>query len=95
MIISDLNYLEAVEGSDVAGGRGKGKKVEFKKRIDVKIDYDANIDVKVKPEIKGNTATGYGEANAKGRHTFTDIELLLSADKYSSSSTVSGVAISA
>jgi hypothetical protein len=70
MIISDLNYLEATEGSAVVGGiyLGSGKynkstTLYVKEYVDIKKDVDVKVD------IKGNLATA--EAEAYGYDTVT------------------------
>ncbi|GAX39889.1 hypothetical protein NIES4075_08510 [Tolypothrix sp. NIES-4075] len=80
MIISDLNYLEATEGSAVVGGINFGNEKSYvyaSEYVKIKKDIDAKADV------KGNIATA--EAEAYGNNTLTQTFAFTTG--YSSSST--------
>ncbi|GAB4531708.1 MAG: hypothetical protein Tsb0014_15470 [Pleurocapsa sp.] len=72
MIISDLNYLENVEGS-VQGGSVYGK-VWLRK--DVVINEKTNIDIKKrinsKADIYGNASYAESLGDAYGKNSFTE-----------------------
>ncbi|MBE9051369.1 hypothetical protein IQ243_13260 [Nostocales cyanobacterium LEGE 11386] len=80
MIISELNVLEAVEGSAVVGGGGF--KIDNKK--DEKIDSKVNVDIfkklDVKVDIIGNFADAQAVAQAYGENT--DAETITFAEVY-------------
>ncbi|MGI2901845.1 hypothetical protein [Tolypothrix sp. VBCCA 56010] len=84
MIISDLNYLEATEGSAVVGGiyLGNGKSnasstLYVKEYVSIKKDIDSKVNV------KGNAATA--EAEAYGYDTVS--QTFVETTPYSSKST--------
>ncbi|TVP55723.1 MAG: hypothetical protein EA343_24815 [Nodularia sp. (in: Bacteria)] len=80
MIISDLNILEAIEGSAIVGGGGF--KIDNKK--DEKIDSKVNVDIfktlDVKVKIYGNFADAQAIAQAYGENT--DAETISFAEVY-------------
>ncbi|MBD2605825.1 hypothetical protein H6G81_15190 [Scytonema hofmannii FACHB-248] len=84
MIISDLNYLEATEGSAVVGGiyLGSGK-YNKSTTLYVKEYLSIKKDIDVKADIDGNVATA--EAEAQGYNTVT--QTFAFTTPYSSSST--------
>ncbi len=65
MIISDLNYFEAVSGEELTGGRTR--RYSLKKRVD--INERVNSDVR----LRGNLSTVDGVATATGNNSFTEI----------------------
>ena len=80
MIISDLNILEAVDGSAVVGGGGfkiKNKKFET---IDSKVDVDIHKKLDVQVDIHGNFADAQAVAQAYGHNT--DAETITFAEVY-------------
>jgi hypothetical protein len=69
MIISDLNILEAVDGSAVVGGGGfaiNNKKFE---KIKSKVDVDIHKKLDVQVDIHGNFADAQAVAQAYGHNT--------------------------
>lgn len=73
MIISDLNYLEAIEGSELVGSGGVYFNSYFGKKVYVKeyIDNRLYNDIKSKVDVKGNAAEAEGVADAYGDDTKT------------------------
>ena len=73
MIISDLNYLEAVEGTGVVGGDFD---FDISKDIEVNIDIFENVvidkEVNSVVYVEGNLATAESSANAFGANTLTE-----------------------
>ena len=73
MIISDLNYLEAVDGTGVVGGDFD---FDISKDIEVNVDIFENVaidkDVNSVVYVKGNLATAESSANAFGNNTLTE-----------------------
>jgi hypothetical protein len=80
MLISDLNILEAIEGSAIVGGGGFKIKNDKYEKIDskVKVDIDKKLDVKVK--VVGNFADAQAVAQAYGENT--DAETITFAEVY-------------
>ncbi|MDZ8187267.1 MAG: hypothetical protein RMX96_20775 [Nostoc sp. ChiSLP02] len=76
MIISDLNYLENTS-EEVFGGTGTpvniNSKFTVKKNIVANIKETINNSYKVIPNIKDNTASLTGSADATGDNTFTSV----------------------
>ncbi|MBW4450460.1 MAG: hypothetical protein KME38_27435 [Spirirestis rafaelensis WJT71-NPBG6] len=70
MIISDLNHLEAVEGADVVGGTYTTYDKEY---IDVEVKFNFNNKFKSYVDLKGNTASSKGLADAYGKNSKTDV----------------------
>jgi hypothetical protein len=69
MIISDLNILEAVDGSAVVGGGGfhiNNRKLE---KIDSKVNVDIHKRLDVQVDIHGNFADAQAVAQAYGHNT--------------------------
>jgi len=84
MIISDLNHLEAVEGSAVVGGIYLGSGYSYKTTslyVNENLYINKNIGSKV--DVKGNAATA--EAEAQGDNTVT--QSFAFTTPYSSNST--------
>ena len=73
MIISDLNYLETTEGSEVVGGGGVKFNSKFKKKVFVdEFIYNRVInDIDSTVDITGNAAEAQGVADALGDNTKT------------------------
>ncbi|MBW4503403.1 MAG: hypothetical protein KME57_28545 [Scytonema hyalinum WJT4-NPBG1] len=84
MIISDLNHLEAVEGSAVVGGIYLGSGYSYK-TTSLYVNENLNINkyIASKVDVKGNTATA--EAEAQGDNTVT--QSFAFTTPYSSNST--------
>ncbi|MBE9199034.1 MULTISPECIES: hypothetical protein [unclassified Nodularia (in: cyanobacteria)] len=80
MIISDLNILEAVEGSAIVGGGGF--KIDNKKdeKIDSKVNVDIFKKVDIKVDVYGNFADAQAIAQAYGKNT--DAETITFAEVY-------------
>ena len=94
MIISDLNYLEAVEGNAVVGGDFD---FDISKDIEVNVDIYENVDIDKDVNsvvyIEGNLATAESSANAFGGNTLTETFSLTYTDGHQSHS--NSLAISA
>ena len=89
MIISDLNYLEAVSQEIEIVGGGYLDSFKFKKDLDTKIksdidfNFDSNIkadfnkkaNIKVDSNVKGNSSTFAFENEAVGKDSNTQGEL--------------------
>ena len=73
MIISDFNYLEAVEGAGVVGGDFD---FDISKDIEINVDIFENLEIKKDVysdvDLKGNLATAESSANAFGNNTLTE-----------------------
>lgn len=80
MIISDLNYLEVVEQTNIVGGGGR-KKHQLEVKKDVKVDVD----------IKGNLAHAKGSAYADGKNTLAQTITYTYTTPYSSSASAESV----
>lgn len=102
MNIFDLNHLEAVEGTDVVGGRYYGgyRSNTFRTYIDkdVDIDIDENVDidkdVNSKVKLKGNLALAEGDAQAKGFNTLAESFTFTYTDPYNSAASSTSVSAS-
>ena len=94
MIISDLNYLEAVEGNTVVGGDFD---FDISKDIEVDVDIYENVDIDKDVNsvvyVEGNLATAESSANAFGGNTLTETFSLTYTDGHQSHS--NSLAISA
>ena len=89
MIISDLNYMEAVE-ANVEGGRGRGRggaSFSFKKRIDtdVKVRLDVVKDVDTWVILRGNLADAEAYADAYGKDSLAETLTVTKSTNFSSS----------
>ena len=75
MIISDLNYMEAIE-TDVQGAGNVKFNTDVFKDVDIKVDVKVDIfkDVDSKTDIKGNLATAEASADALGYDTLSETE---------------------
>ena len=75
MIISDLNYMEAIE-TDVQGAGNVKFNTDVFKDVDIKVDVNVDIfkDVDSKTDIKGNLATAEASADALGHDTLSETE---------------------
>lgn len=73
MIISDLNYLETTDGSEVVGGGGVNFNSRFNKNVNVRerIDLQLRNRIDSKVDITGNAAEAEGVADAFGNNTKT------------------------
>lgn len=69
MLISDLNILEAIEGSAVIGGGGFKIRNKKKEKIDSKVNVDIYKKLDVKVDICGNFADAQAVAQAYGENT--------------------------
>lgn len=80
MVISDLNVLEAVEGSAIVGGGGF--KIDNNKHevIDSKVNVDIFKTLDVKVKVVGNFADAQAVAQAYGENT--DAETITFAEVY-------------
>jgi len=82
MIISDLNHLEAVEGTGVVGGIANRKAKTVLKFYE-EVDIYKNIDVKAK--VKGRTAFGEADAEAYGKDAVAQFFTTSYVDDYGAS----------
>lgn len=89
MIISDLNYLEAIatEADDVLGGSVYGR-VDLKKRVEIyeKTRIDIKKKIKSDVDVKNNASYAEGLADAYGDNTFTEVFTATETTPYSSGS---------
>ena len=69
MIISDLNILEAVDGSAVVGGGGFDIYNNKLEKIDSKVNVDIHKRLDVQVDIHGNFADAQAVAQAYGHNT--------------------------
>ncbi|MEG3907178.1 hypothetical protein Q5691_13750 [Microcoleus sp. w1-18aA5] len=84
MIISDLNYLETAETSDVVGGIFFGRlNSRVKAELDVKERFDVDKIYTQFVDIKNNLATAQSEAF--GKNTSTQIFTTVVEGEYSAS----------
>ena len=85
MIISDLNYMEAVD-ADVQGASGVNFVTNVKKDVDINkyinVDIDKYVDSHVK--ISGNLGAAEASANAYGDNTLAETETFAQATDHSS-----------
>lgn len=80
MIISDINHLEAVEGTEILGGGGfKIYNDKFEKIFSVvKVDIEKKVDIDVK--LDGNFADAQAVSQAYGKNT--DAETITFTEVY-------------
>lgn len=85
MIISDLNHLEIVEGTDVVGGDYRANKfnvaIDIYKDIFIYEDVDIKKKFDINAKAKGNSALAESKADAFGKYgtnaqifTFTETD---------------------
>lgn len=86
MIISDLNHLEAVEGTGVVGGGGVYFDNYFKKYDDINIKEKVDIDKKfdIYARVYGNSALSQSTADAYGYDTSAQTFTATQTDSYKS-----------
>lgn len=88
MIISDLNYIESVQGN-VEGGRGgsRGQSFNFSKKIDtdVKVRLDVFKTVDSFVIVRGNLADAEAAADAYGHDSLAETLTVTKTTGYSSS----------
>jgi hypothetical protein len=108
MNIVDLNYMEAVEASGVAGGYGSpSRDFRFNKNVsttvsstinfNTNVDFDKTVDVDVDIYsdvfVNGNSATFSGDVEAIGNNSLAELDLsVLTTSELSS---ISAAAVSA
>ncbi len=86
MKIFDLNHIEAVEGTEVLGGRGRrrGRRFDFSKKIDIdediKIDIDKDVDVDV--DVDDNLADAEAVAQTSGKNGLSETLTFSYADRF-------------
>ncbi|CEJ47855.1 hypothetical protein [Umezakia ovalisporum] len=80
MIISDLNILEAVEGSSIVGGGGFQIANDKLEHIESKVNVDILKKVDIAVKLVGNFADAQAVAQAYGANT--DAETITFAEVY-------------
>ncbi len=86
MIISDMNYLEAVDQETEVVGAGLVDRVDFAKKVKVNKDVFVNINKFVFSYAKpiGNLGDAEAAANAYGANTLAETLTATVSDDYSS-----------
>lgn len=90
MIISDLNYLEAVSPeTEIVGGHSYRDEFKFNKNLNVKIDtnvknkfetdvdikFNKNAKLKAEADVKGNLSNLVFDNEAVGKNTDTEVKI--------------------
>ncbi|MEO1400969.1 MAG: hypothetical protein AAFV72_06885 [Cyanobacteria bacterium J06635_1] len=96
MHISDLNYVEALNTSEVVGGSYRGVKFDFKKDLDVDIDIDVR-DKKyfdIYARVYGNSAVAEADAKAFGYDSSAEGFTFTYTDDYTSIAGSTSISVS-
>ncbi|NEO79479.1 hypothetical protein [Moorena sp. SIO4G3] len=86
MIISDLNHIEVVnEETNIVGGLRRSvyfrdnKKIDIKKRVNIKERFESIV------KVRGNAATAEATADAKGKDSLAETITDAQANSHGSS----------
>ena len=92
MKISDLNYVETIETSEILGGRGS---YDFNRKKNLKIDIKENVKIRkdlfTDSVVYGNSALAEADSEAYGANSNAEAFSFTFTDDYASAASATSV----